>query len=237
MNELPYDPPIPLYYRLSSLLKGQIIDGRWATGDKLPTETQLAEQYTVSRLTVRRAKAKLEEEGLIVTIQGSGSRVSDNLEWRLRKEPLSTVEDIVQKGQDTSFDLQEFHMVANTQRIAEHLQNPNDQFIFKICGVRYWMKQPLSYTFYHLPYTFGVRIQVDRLTEKPLSLSSRKCSDVKSSRENKQFTRVESTGRQRIDYIFERERWFCPWTPYTSTMNLFLFTIPKALIGQVINIK
>jgi DNA-binding GntR family transcriptional regulator len=167
LNEPPQDLPLPLYYRLSSMLKKRILEGGWPVGAKLPTETQLADQYEVSRQTVRRAKATLEEEGLITTIQGSGSRVADNIEWRLKKEPLSKIEDIVQRGQDTSFDLQEFHMVANTPRIAEYLQNPQDRFIFKICGVRYWMKQPLSYAVYHLPCSFGSLIQVDRLTDKP----------------------------------------------------------------------
>lgn len=167
MNAQLHDLPVPLYYRLSSLLKKQILEGSWPVGAKLPTELQLAAQHQVSRQTVRRAKVKLEEEGLITTVQGSGSRVADNLEWRLRQEPVGKIEDIVQHGQDTSFDLQEFHMVANTARLAQYLQNSDDRFIFKICGIRYWMKQPLSYAVYHLPYNFGARIQVDRLTDKP----------------------------------------------------------------------
>lgn len=161
------DVPIPLYYRLSSMLKEQILEGNLPAGSKLPTEAQLADQHRVSRLTVRRAKAALEEEGLITTIQGSGSRVADVSTWNVRKKPLSVIEDIIRKGEETSFDLHEFHMVANTPEITEHLQNPDDKFIFQICGVRYWSKNPLSYVVYYLPYAFGKRIQLDRLTRKP----------------------------------------------------------------------
>ena len=167
LNEPPQDLPVPLYYRLRWVLKDQILKGQWAVGDRLPTEMELAEQYDVSRLTVRRAKALLEEEGLIITVQGSGSRIANSLTWRLKKEPFSKLEDIDRHGQDTSFDLQEFYMTGNTPLIAEHLRTQDDRFIFMICGVRYMLNQPLSYAVYYLPYSFGSRIQVERLTDKP----------------------------------------------------------------------
>lgn len=161
------DLPVPLYHRLSWLLKEQILKAYWAAGDRLPTEIKLAEQYQVSRLTVRRAKALLEDEGLILTVQGSGSRVADSLRWKLKKKALSNLDDLIQIGQETSFDLQEFYMTANTPAVAEHLRNTDDRFIFKINGVRYLHNKPLCYATYYLAYAFGSRIQVDRLTEKP----------------------------------------------------------------------
>ena len=43
---------------------------------KLPTEQQLCTKYHVSRQTVRMAMAMLEEKGLIVRKQGSGSYIT-----------------------------------------------------------------------------------------------------------------------------------------------------------------
>lgn len=167
MNELLHDAPIPLYYRLFSQLKEQILSGHLPVGSMLPTETKLLKQYNVSRQTVRRAKAKLEEEGLIATIQGSGSRVVSDFDWGLKQDPIGKIEDLVLVGQESLFDLQEFKMVKNSSRFIEKLKNPDERFIYKIFGLRYWKKQPLSYNVYHLPYKFGSRIQIDHLSEKP----------------------------------------------------------------------
>lgn len=43
--------------------------------DQLPTERQLADQFDISRLTVRRALDQLEREGVVYRVQGSGTFV------------------------------------------------------------------------------------------------------------------------------------------------------------------
>ena len=51
--------------------------GAYTSGDKLPTELELAEKYSVSRQTVRQALEKLEGDGFIKKVQGSGSYITD----------------------------------------------------------------------------------------------------------------------------------------------------------------
>lgn len=60
---------------IATELVGRIADGEFLPGDFLPTETQLLEQYEVSRFTIRESLRYLTEHGLIVRRQGSGSRV------------------------------------------------------------------------------------------------------------------------------------------------------------------
>ena len=43
--------------------------------DRIPSEMDLAEMYQVSRITIRRALARLSDEGLIVTVLGRGTFV------------------------------------------------------------------------------------------------------------------------------------------------------------------
>jgi len=64
------------YLQLYSSITASIGDGSYSSGDKLPTELELAEKYAVSRQTVRQALEKLERDGLISKVQGSGSYVS-----------------------------------------------------------------------------------------------------------------------------------------------------------------
>ena len=54
----------------------QLIRERTYQSDKcLPSERELCEQYDVSRITVRRALAELEEAGTIYRVQGKGAFV------------------------------------------------------------------------------------------------------------------------------------------------------------------
>src|SRR3569833_2984870 len=52
-----------------------IADGRFAAGDKLPGEVEIAETYRVNRHTVRRALAALAERGFVRAERGSGTYV------------------------------------------------------------------------------------------------------------------------------------------------------------------
>lgn len=54
-----------------------IVTGKWNSGEKLPSELDLASSFNVSRPIVRLALAKLREDGLIISTKGSGSFVAD----------------------------------------------------------------------------------------------------------------------------------------------------------------
>lgn len=58
-------------------LRDDILAGKYAIGDKLPTEANLTEQYGVSRYTVRRATSDLEQEHFLYRVQGGGMYVDD----------------------------------------------------------------------------------------------------------------------------------------------------------------
>lgn len=61
--------------RLAGLLEAQIDSGSLLPGDRLPTETKLAEAHGVSRTVVREALHQLKSRGLLRTRQGSGAYV------------------------------------------------------------------------------------------------------------------------------------------------------------------
>ena len=66
--------------RLNAIISGQILSGERPAGSRLPTETQLAEEFGVSRTVVREAIARLRSDGLVVTRQGLGAFVAETLE-------------------------------------------------------------------------------------------------------------------------------------------------------------
>ncbi len=64
---------------VANQLKQSILLGHFNTGDKLPAERNLAEEFQVSRVAIREALRKLENSGFIVTRQGvtGGAYVTD----------------------------------------------------------------------------------------------------------------------------------------------------------------
>lgn len=66
---------MPLYMQLADTLRQQLQENL-KPNDKLATENEICEEYSVSRTTVRLALSQLEKEGAIYRIQGKGSFVS-----------------------------------------------------------------------------------------------------------------------------------------------------------------
>lgn len=68
----PSAPSAP-YARVKSWLKDGLSRGRWAPGERMPSEAELVERFGVSRMTVGRALKELQSEGLVERRQGQGS--------------------------------------------------------------------------------------------------------------------------------------------------------------------
>lgn len=63
--------------QLTTSLIDAVVAGRFAVGEPLPPERELAEQLEVNRATVRQAVGRLEQIGLVTRRQGSGTVVRD----------------------------------------------------------------------------------------------------------------------------------------------------------------
>lgn len=64
-----------LYQKLANALFEDLVAGKYAIGDRLPAERELAAEYNVSRPAVREAMIALEVQGLIDVRIGSGAYV------------------------------------------------------------------------------------------------------------------------------------------------------------------
>lgn len=61
-----------VFRQIADQLREAIDKGRFAEGDKLPSETELVDHYGVSRMTVRNSLGVLQGEGLVVSEHGKG---------------------------------------------------------------------------------------------------------------------------------------------------------------------
>lgn len=93
------------------------IDNGLAPHVKLPTERELADEFEISRLTVRRALDQLENDGIVYRVQGAGTFVS---EGRISKsfELTSFSEDMRARGLNPDSRLLTSEVISAGARIG-----------------------------------------------------------------------------------------------------------------------
>jgi GntR family transcriptional regulator len=68
-----HDSAVTVTAQVAADIEADLDSGLIAPDTRLPTEAELAQQYGVSRVTVRRAIALLREQGKVVTVHGRGT--------------------------------------------------------------------------------------------------------------------------------------------------------------------
>lgn len=91
----------PLYLQLQQVIRDGIGDGKLQHGDAIPAERDLAIEYAVSRITVRKAIGGLVEEGLLTRRRGAGTFVAGRVEKSFSKLSSFT-EDMAARGKVAS---------------------------------------------------------------------------------------------------------------------------------------
>ncbi len=88
----------PRYATIKEALRSQITQGLLAPGDRVSSENQLASEFSVSRMTARRALLELAEEGVLLRSQGLGSFVADTRPMSSVTQIRNIAEEITQRG-------------------------------------------------------------------------------------------------------------------------------------------
>ncbi len=63
----------PIYLQIQEEIRGRIASGALGVGDRVPSDTELAEAFKTTRATVRQALSRIVFEGLRVRQVGRGS--------------------------------------------------------------------------------------------------------------------------------------------------------------------
>ncbi|MBR1739206.1 MAG: GntR family transcriptional regulator [Ruminococcus sp.] len=86
----------PIYEQIYGQIKAQILEGKLAEGEALPSMRALAQTLRISVITTKRAYEELERDGYIESYTGKGSFVKKQDGELLREERLREVEELLQ---------------------------------------------------------------------------------------------------------------------------------------------
>jgi DNA-binding LacI/PurR family transcriptional regulator len=77
---------LPVHRRISDAIASRVADGSYPPGSKLPSEARLAQEFGVSRGTLRQALLALRAQGFIEAIAGRGSFVTHGTPHRPERQ-------------------------------------------------------------------------------------------------------------------------------------------------------
>lgn len=121
------------YAFVARLLTEALEEGRYPVGSLLPNEIDLAEQYSVSRSTVRAAMRELQAMGLISRKKSAGTRVEATSAQRAGgsfTQSLGSIEAVQQFGVETERDIQQVaEMVVDKPMAAKLGCQPGSRWL------------------------------------------------------------------------------------------------------------
>ncbi len=194
---------MPYYYQLYDILRKQILAGIWKPGDMLPTETELLEQYELSRTTVRQSLDMLVNDGLIYRQRGRGTFVSHPTIEQGLLRIISFTEDMRQRQMEPHTVVLSSDLIPAPDDIAEALQVAPGEEVANLERLRLADAEPMSletsYLLHRLcpgvlRYDYAVRsLRHTLASEYDLHLvyASQKIRAVTASRKQAQVLSVE----------------------------------------------
>jgi DNA-binding GntR family transcriptional regulator len=112
---------VSLYLQVARTLQDRIASGDYPVGSLLPTEHMLAEQFSVSRQTVRQAIGHLRSMRLLSARKGIGTRVETRRPERTYHHALQSLPDLFQFASDALYRVTSTRRVSVTGREADEL--------------------------------------------------------------------------------------------------------------------
>jgi GntR family transcriptional regulator len=168
MNGIVRDSKLPIYHQLYELLRNDIVRGEWQPGDMLPSESELIEQYGVSRITVRQALEALVNDGLIYRQRGRGTFVAHPTVEQGLSRIISFTEDMRQRGFKPGTEVLFHGLASASAEIAQQLQVEPGEELVRIERLRLADGEPMSIEESHLVHRYCPGVLQHDYSENPL---------------------------------------------------------------------
>ena len=155
MNELTLDraSAVPLYEQLHDIIRHWIDTGHIKENGQLPSDLELAEQFQVSRITVRKAFTLLVEEGIVVRKSGKGTFVSPSKISYTADSTTSFSKLMREYGQETFNRILELRVCEPEEEIRQMLQMERGEQVIFLSRLRFANGIPMALHNDYFPYS------------------------------------------------------------------------------------
>ena len=128
-NNINPDSMIPMYKQIVNLLNEKIEKGELKPGDKLPSEAELMEAYSVSRITIRSAISELEEDGLVIRSRGKGTFIASKKAMYSADDTVGFTHSCQQEGKQATTKVVDVSWIYPTMSDTQYLDIEEDTTI------------------------------------------------------------------------------------------------------------
>lgn len=152
--ELNRDKSAPsLYFQIESILREQIENGEYASGDILPSEKELQALFNVSRVTIRQAISDLANHGYVKCSRGIGTMVTFEKIDENIKRVISFSREMEQHGMKMETSYCHISVEKSGKAASAKLDIPLNTPVYKLVRVRCVKGAPMVYSVTYLKKT------------------------------------------------------------------------------------
>jgi len=133
----------PKYLQLVDIMRREILSGKLKEGDRLLSENEMKQKYSVSSTTVRKCIDILKNDGLISRYQGVGTFVKAKHVERSLQKVLSFTKNMEQVGLTPSTDVLDKKIITAYGKYIERLELEAGSSILRLKRLRYGSGIPM----------------------------------------------------------------------------------------------
>lgn len=138
------------YEEIAGIIRARISDGTYPIDSMLPIQSDLAKEFGVSRMTVKKAIEMLTIEGLVISKQGNGTKVLNSSFWdkedsKFRLNNYNGLSnDLKDDPRQLTSQIIEFMVEFPNAEMAERLQVEESTPVYKIIRLRLLDGEPYA---------------------------------------------------------------------------------------------
>lgn len=159
---------VPLYLQLADELRTKILSGEWQPEQRIPSENELNQIYSISRMTIRQVLGKLVDEGLVFRVHGKGTFVAQPKISTRSPSYYGVREQLEQQGYSTRTEMLKSGQVEADARLARELDVSVGTPLYMVERLRYAGDTPISLHESHVPLPLAPGLLDHDLAERQL---------------------------------------------------------------------
>jgi len=159
---------VPMHTQIREIVRRRVLDGTYAPHSQMPSESQMMEAFSVSRITIRQALGDLQKEGLIFKVPGKGSFVAKPKAFQNLSRLQGFGEAMAPSGYETFSQVLSMRQVPATDVVARRLQLAPADAVYEIQRLRYLNREPISVDQSYFPLALGERLAQEDLPTRDI---------------------------------------------------------------------
>lgn len=149
---------IPMYRQIANTLKSEILQGKYDSTKTLGTHMDLAERFSVSMITIRKAMRILDEEKLVEIRQGKGTFVKNQLPHDSLQSLTGISNVLSSQNILSSQEIKTFELIDVPDHFPEAVQQQLGEQCLHIERIHKVEQITVAYADLYLPVNYGKKI-------------------------------------------------------------------------------